>query len=853
MRATKSWIAEFAALPSELSGRELGEALVRSGLEVEAVDTIGGDVTGPVVVGRVLDFVEEPQKNGKVVRWCHVDAGPDHAPAGAPKPLVKGGETELVVRAGAEFWPRGIVCGANNFAKGDLVVLALPGAELPGGFTIASRKTYGHISEGMMCAEDELGLGSAHDGIIVLADLDPEGEPWRIGTPALDAMCVVDDILDMPITPDMGYCLSIRGLAREAAQALGVPFTDAVSLATPAEHVDGYQVRLAAEQADLFVALTVAGFDPTVPSPDWLRRRLAAAGMRSLSLSVDVSNYVMLETGQPNHCYDADALRGPIVVRLAVAGERLVTLDGVDRTLTAEDLVIADDSGPIGLAGVMGGENTELCDTTTRIVIEAAHFDPVAIARGSRRHKLSSEASKRFERWVDPGAAYSAARRVAEMLTSLGGGEVVGETVVGAIASMPVQHIDATLPARVLGMQIPVERVAAVLAASGVGVVRDGTQLMLQPPTWRHDLADPYDYVEEVGIKVGYERLPSVVPSAPIGRGLTRSQSARRALARALTAAGFVEVLTFPWAAKTELDALGLAEADQRRESVRLINPLADTSPLLRTTLLPGLFGALQRNVSRGADDLALVETGAVFFSNGEEPTPMPGVECRPGEADLLRIGTTLPRQPHHLGAVMSGDWRPAGWDGAAQASGWQQALGLAELVCRTVGVRLERRAAMNAPWHPGRCAALIVGGEIIGYAGELHPAVVKAYSLPSRAAALELDLDAIIGHAEGPGSLPPVSAHPVAKEDVALVVAESVTAAQLQDALICGGGELLESVRLFDVYRGASVAHGSKSVAFALRFRAQDRTLTAEEVTAARDAAVDYATQVTGAQLRAL
>lgn len=853
MRATKSWIAEYAKLPAELTGRELGDALVRSGLEVEAVETIGGDVAGPVVVGRVLGFVDEPQKNGKVIRWCHVDAGPGHAPTDPPKPLIRGGVTEPVVRDSAEFWPRGIVCGARNFADGDLVVLALPGAELPGGFHIASRKTYGHVSDGMMCAEDELGLGSGHDGIIVLGELDAKGDPWQIGAPALDAMGVVDDVLDMPITPDMGYCLSVRGLAREAGQALGVAFTDVVALPTPDEHVDGHPVRLEAEQADLFVALTVAGFDPAAPSPDWLRRRLAAAGMRSLSLSVDVSNYVMIETGQPNHCYDADALRGPIVVRKATPGEHLVTLDGVDRTLDCADLVIADNRGPIGLAGVMGGQDTELRDTTTRIVIEAAHFDPVTIARASRRHKLGSEASRRFERWVDPGAAYSAARRVADLLTSLGGGEVVAETVVGAVASMPIQRIDGSLPERVLGMPIPVEQVVAVLTASGVGVVQEGQQLKLQPPTWRHDLVAPYDYVEEVGIKVGYDRLPSAVPSAPIGRGLTRGQSARRALTRALTASGFVEVLTFPWASPAELDALGLEEDDPRRASVRLANPLADTSPLLRTTLLPGLFGALQRNASRGADDLALVETGAVFFSNGDEPSPMPGIEERPGDAELERIGATLPRQPRHLGAVIAGDWRPAGWDGSAQPAGWQQSLGLAELVCRTVGVAVERTASTMAPWHPGRCAALIVGGDVIGYAGELHPAVIKEYSLPPRAAALELDLDSLIAHVDGPGSLPPISAHPVAKEDVALVVAESVSAAQLQDALVVGGGELLESVRLFDVYRGVPVALGSKSVAFALRFRAPDRTLTADEVAVARDAAVDHAAQVTGAQLRTL
>ena len=851
MRATKSWIGEYAALPEGISGRELGEALVRAGLEVESVETVGGDVAGPVVIGRVLGLVEEPQKNGKVIRWCHVDVGSAHAPQEAPAPLVRGGVTTPLEREAAPFWPRGIVCGAHNFADGDLVVVALPGSELPGGFGIASRKTYGHISDGMICAEDELGIGSDHSGIIVLPEADAEGRPWVIGAGALDAMGVVDDVLEMPITSDMGYCLSVRGLAREAAQSLGVTFTDVVALPTPDEHADGHPVSIQTRASALFVALTVEGFDPTAATPDWMRQRLAAAGMRSLSLSVDVSNYVMLETGQPNHCYDADALRGTLVVRQAAPGEHLITLDDVDRALDPSDVVIADDRGPIGLAGIMGGEDTELRASTTRIVIEAAHFDPVTVARSSRRHKLSSEASRRFERWVDPGAAYSATRRVADLLVALGGGSVTGETVIGSVPAMPVQRIEAALPERVLGMAVSKDRVVEVLRRSGVEVTAEGSALALRPPTWRYDLVDPYDYVEEVGIKVGFDQLPSVVPPAPVGRGLSREQSARRALLRTLAGAGFVEVLTFPWASQGDLDSLGIPAGDERRDSVRLLNPLADTAPLLRTTVLPGLFGAVQRNASRGFDDAALMEIGRVFFSVGEEPSPEPGVAERPSDGVLADIAATLPRQPRHLGAVVAGDWRSAGWEGPAQAAGWQQVFGLAELAGRTVGVPVERRPATSAPWHPGRCAALVAGGLVVGYAGELHPSVIKAFSLPPRTAALELDLDALIAQVGGPGSLPPVSAHPVAKEDIALVVGESVSVADLHAAVVAGAGSLLEEAILFDIYRGVPVPAGSKSVAFALRFRAQDRTLTAEEVAAARDAAI-AATAALGASLRA-
>ncbi len=849
MRAPKRWIEEYAALPEGLTGRGLAEVLVAAGLEVEAVDSIGGDVSGPVVVGRVIGFVEEPQKNGKVIRWCHVDVGADHAPDKAPGPLAKG---DAVQPLPGGHWPRGIICGALNFVAGDHVVVALPGSVLPGGFGIGSRRTYGHVSDGMICAEDELGLGEDHAGIMVLGDADDSGRTWLLGEPALPALGVLDEVLDMPITSDMGYCLSIRGLAREAAQALGVGFTDPVGQPTPARVTDGHPVRIESDACRLFVALTASNVDATRPTPRWMVTRLAAAGMRSINLPVDISNYVMLETGQPNHCYDADALAGAIVVRRARAGERLVTLDGADRALDPADLVIADDTGPIGLAGVMGGRSSELSTSSTRVVIEAASFDPVSVARTSRRHKLSSEASKRFERYVDPGAAYSAARRVAELLIEWGGGVLESkETVAGSVPPMPVQTIDASLPERVLGMAAPAERVVAILEASGVSVARSGDTLEVVPPSWRHDLVDPYDYVEEVGIKIGLENLPSVVPSAPAGRGLTRGQVLHRALGSAVSRAGFVEVLCFPWGSQADADALGLGAEDPRRRAVRLANPLADTAPLLRTTLLPGLFGAVARNRSRGQDDLALFEVGRVFFSAGDAATPLPGVSGRPSDAELAAIAATLPVQPTHLGAVLTGEWRPQGWDGPVVQAGWAQAFGLVETVADVCGLRIERRAAQQAPWHPGRCAALVVKGEVIGYAGELHPRVIKAFGLPARSAAVELDQDALGAAGGAAGVIVPVSGHPVAKEDVALVVDEAVPVADLQAALAAGGGALLESVRLFDIYRGVPIPEGKKSAAFALRFRASDRTLTDAEVAAAREAAVAKASSL-GAELRA-
>ncbi len=828
MRAPVSWLREYVALDSAVTGREIGEALIRAGLEVEAVER-ASDVDGPLVVGRVLSAVDEPQKNGKVIRWCRVDVGAEHN-AGASEPDENGGS-------------RGIICGAHNFTAGDLVVVALPGTTLPGGFQIASRKTYGHISDGMICAEDEIGIGSDHAGIIVL----PEGS----ATPGDDAKVLLglgDEVLDIAVTPDMGYCLSIRGLARETAQAFGVAFTDPVQGVTPAAVADGYPVRLESDGCPLFVALTVTGVDPTAPSPSWLQNRLRMAGMRSISLAVDISNYVMLETGQPNHAYDGSKLRGPIVVRLAQPGERITTLDDVDRALDRADLLITDDSGPIGIAGVMGGASTEIDATSSTVVIECASFDPVTIARASRRHKLSSEASKRFERGVDPNAAYAAAHRVAALLVELAGGTLSpDETVAGAVAVPPLTEFAADLPARVLGTDVSAERVVEVLEASGVTVEREAGTLRCIPPTWRSDLRDPYDFVEEIGCKIGLETIEPVVPRAPGGRGLTVRQKSRRALSSVLPTAGYVEVLSFPFASADEADRLGLPADDDRRCLVRLANPLADTAPYLRTTLLPGLFAAVARNRSRSQDDLALYEVGSVF-RGPSGVAPMPPVTFRPSPDELAALDDALPRQPVHVASVVTGAWRPAGWWGAAEPASWRHAIAFAGTVARSLGVELVRAADNHAPFHPGRCAKLTVGDMVVGHAGELHPSVCKAYGLPPRTSAAELSFDRLLEVAPGPGDITPVSAWPVAKEDVALIVAADVPAAEVEAALREGAGELLESIHLFDVYTGEQAGEGRKSLAYALRFRAPDRTLKDTDAASARDAAIAVAVTRFGA-----
>ncbi len=447
MRAPVSWIREYADLPADLGTEELAARLTALGLKLEALHRPGDAITGPLVIGRVLTMEPEPQKNGKTINWCTVD----------------------VSDANGTGEPQGIVCGAHNFAPGDLVVVVLPGGVLPGGFEISARKTYGHVSAGMICSAAELGLGDDHDGIIVLpADA---GQP---GDDAFDVLGLREEVIEFEINPDRAYALSLRGVARDAATGFGVGFRDPVARDLPEPNADGYPVVVDdAAGCPVFVARVVSGFDPAAPTPDWMARRIQLSGMRPISLAVDVTNFVMLETGRPIHGYDADKLAGPIRVRRAVDGERLTTLDGTDRALSTEDLVVTDDSGIIGLGGVMGGEATEMSEATTRVLVEAAHWDAVSMFRTGRRQKITSEAGKRNERGVDPTICEAAADRVVELLTTYGGGTAEpGVTVVGTPPAQEQIDIAADLPARITGMPIDDDTAVADLRAVGCDVSR---------------------------------------------------------------------------------------------------------------------------------------------------------------------------------------------------------------------------------------------------------------------------------------------------------------------------------------------------------------------------------------------
>jgi len=819
-----SWLRDIVQLPADVSARAVADRLISLGLEVETVNEVGSDLSGPLVIGRVASFDEEQHSNGKTIRWCQVDVG--------------SADGEL----------QGIVCGALNFIAGDYVVVALPGAVLPGGFEITARKTYGHVSDGMICSTRELGVGDDRAGIWVLAE--DAGKP---GDDAISALRLRDDVLDIAVTPDRGYALSMRGVARECAAAFDVDFADPAALVIN-EQPRSWPVELRDPGCDHFVLKGVTSLDAHAKTPMWMQRRLALAGMRPISLPVDVTNYVMLELGQPLHAYDRTLLHGPIVVRRATNTEQLRTLDGALRTLDRDDLLITDDSGPIGIAGVMGGAATEINADSTDILIEAAHFDPPSVARSAKRHKVPSEASRRFARGVDTALQRPAAERAVQLLADLGSAVVdgtvtdVGTPVEGTVIEFYPQH--AT---RLVGVTFAADEVASSLRTVGCELREGNGQLQVTPPSWRPDLVLPADLVEEVARLRGYDAIPSVLPPAGVSTGLTLRQRLMRRIGLALGGVGYVEVQSYPFLSPDVHDSLGLPADDPRRKALRLANPLSDEEPELRTSLLPGLLATARRNVGRGAENLALFEIGHVYRPE-RTPTDRPpqvGVDARPSNDELSALQSLLPREPTRLAVLVCGERERSGWWGPGRPASWADTVDAAAVALRVCGVQIQPRQGEHAPWHPGRCAALMVDGRLVGHAGELHPDVVAAYGLPPQTSAMELDLDAALPVDEVIVQSPALSSYPVAKEDVALVVDGGVPAGDVADALATGGGEVVESVRLFDIYQGAQVGENKKSLAFSLRLRAPDHTLTADEVALTRDAAVAEATRVAGATLR--
>lgn len=833
MRIPLSWLSEYVSLPAEATAESVMADLVKIGLEEEAAHNF--DIKGPVVVGEVLEFVEEAQSNGKTIRWCQIRVAED---------------SQKAADGGAAI--RGIVCGARNFFVGDKVVVSLPGSVLPGDFKIAARSTYGHTSDGMIASARELGLSDDHEGILRLASL---GIDVPVGTDALDLLKLNDSAAEVNVTPDRGYCFSIRGIAREYSHATGASFTDPVSRVLPVKPT-GFNLSIEDNApirgrlgASKFVVVAVNEVNAAAPTPAWMISRLKLAGMRSISVVVDITNYVMLELGQPIHAYDLDKLQGGFGARRAKPNESLITLDGQERALDAEDYVIVDASGPIGLAGVMGGLSTEVSAETKNVLIEAANFDPVSISRTARRHKLPSEASKRFERGVDPRIAEYAAARVAALLEELAGGKLseLGEIYDTSLESEKIL-IAKDFASTITGVDYSLEQITETLALIGCEIRGLADSLEVTPPSWRPDLTIPESLVEEVARILGYDQIPSRLPVAPPGRGLTRRQRLRRLVANSLASNGFTEVLNYPFVSAEQNSAF--VEATEPR--VILANPLQAEVNQMRLTLLPGLLEAAARNSSRTLVNLSLFEIGSIFqpaASAAEVVLPIGG--AIPSSSQLATLNESVPAQPLFLAGLLMGERIGQQVGKASIRSSYADAIGAVRQLASLLSIELQVKQVTQRGFHPGRTATLSCAGTVIGFAGEIHPEVSSSYDLPRQVSFFEINLDALLDCVPTLVTATAIHTFPAATQDLSLVIDSSVPASEVLELIRLSAGELLEEVVLVDDFRGGNLKASEKSLTFSLRFRAADRTLTQVEATEAKDAAVQAANARFGATIR--
>ncbi len=792
MRAPLSWIRDFT--PVDADAPVIAEALDHLGFEVESVEEPGRDLGG-VIVARILDV--RPHPDADRARLADIDYGLGQIT---------------------------VVCGAPNIVAGMLVAYAPTGATLPGGITLEAKEIRGIVSEGMLCSPTELGLGEDGSGILALGD---DAEP---GLDIREALDLDDIVFDLSITPNRPDAMSIVGLARELAAHFSLPFEVPIPLVSASVPPTGEQVTVfvdAPERCPRYLARVASV--TMGESPAWIARRLTLAGMRPISNVVDITNYVLLERNQPLHAFDLDRLGGRgIRVRLADAGEKIGTIDRVERTLTASDLLICDaDDRPQALAGIMGGGGSEVSATTTSVLIEAAYFDPMGIARTSKRLGLRSESSHRFERGIDPEAVPAGADRCCELLGRHAGAVVSSEPI--DLYPNPVERAHITIRTdrvnRLLGLALAPAEVRDALAPLGIEVDGPGPDFATVAPTWRPDLQREIDLVEEVARRVGLERIPPTLPNvAGQTGGLTLRQRDRRLVADLLVGLGCSEVVSVPLIAPTQLSRLGLPLDGL----VEAVNSLRADEAVLRPCVLPGLLAAVERNAAQGMTDLALFEMGHIFGA------PVDG-SLLPDERDAVAVvfAGTVARRP------VEPD-RPVDiYDLADGVRAIAEGLGLASL---------EMVSADVEGFAPGRAASLVLDGEVIGGAGEIAG---DALDTDVPVVALELDLDALLAGSRRDRTFRPLSRFPASNIDLAFVLDEGIAAAAVIATLRDAGGELVEDITVFDEFRSDALGAGRRSLAFAIRFRSPERTLTDDEVGTLRQAAIDAVVVAHKAELR--
>lgn len=818
MKIPLSWLKEFVVIPSKLSNADIANAFIKVGFEVEDIQEQGRDLTGPLKVGKVVS-IEELTEHKKPIRYVGLDL--------------------------AEGKTRYVICGARNFKVNDLVVVALPGSVLPGNFAITARETYGKISNGMICSAKELAISDDSAGIIVL----PAG---KIGADAIALLEINDVIFDIAVNPDRGYAMSVRGLARELAGSLKLKFTDpAVSIKSKkydaVKSIKAVSVKIEDKNgADSICIRTLDSVNVKQVTPIWMQRRIEKCGMRSISLAVDITNYVMLELGQPLHAFDADVLHGGLKVAAVGKYKNITTLDKVDRKLSGEELLICDDSGPQALAGTMGGFNSEVTNATKKIAIEAAHFYPNRVAKNSRLHGLSSEASRRIERGTDPVLTGIASARAAQLLEDLAGAKFVGTSTAGMInKTKPIKFSTKSI-AELIGFSYTSKQIKDALSAVGCKVVGSGATLSITVPTWRPDLSTTADIAEEIARLNDYSVIPSTLPIGKSGAKLNQLQQRKRVVAQMLASQGLTEVINYPFTNQQMIDLLGFT--GDRAKSFKIANPMSEEFPLLRTHLIPGLLTALQRNLARGAKNVAIFEIGSVFRNTASQTKGIsPELTKKPSTKVIEQIYAAVPKQMLFVGGVLTGESIKSGWQGKGLSFTWQDAVAKAIEIVELSGNTYEIIGTELAPWHPGRCAELKVGGKAVAHAGELHPRVCAALNLPERTCVFAVILSELpfVKHEHQTK----IWNFPAVVQDVALLVDEKIPASSVEQSLIEGAGDLLESIELFDRYD--QIGGGKISLAFTLTFRSPDQTLTADQVAKFRDSAIAAATKKCGAQLR--
>ncbi len=812
MKLPVSWILEHIKTNKKINESQIIEKLIEIGFEVESVYKYG-DVKGPLVIGRV-EKIETLTEFKKPIRYCTVNIGVKNV---------------------------GIVCGASNFNEQDLVVVALPGSELPGEFKISERETYGKKSQGMICSAKELNISDDHSGILVI------NESIKVGLDAKQILGLNETILDISVLPDRGYAMSIRGIARELASAFGGKFIDPVSEKIPSiKKSKQIKVKIASKNANKIALVLVKDFDPRSQTPLFIQNRLNQCGFRTISLSVDLTNYFMIQMGQPLHAFDANRIEGTIQIRQAKKSEKIETLDHFTRTLDISDLVISDSKKAISLAGVMGGLNSEISDLTKNIVIESAIFNSNSIGATARKHKLPSEASKRFERGTDHKINEYVAIKTAFYLQKYGKAKIEGIALDKKDIKDKVINFDMSQFYRLTGIKLTNNKIVQYLNSLSLVTKGKGNKLKVVIPSWRHDLSTDADLVEEILRSYGYSFIKGNLKTSTKKVRLNHSFNLKNIISNKLSSLGLNEVLNYPFVSKNDL-----AIANQLSKPVALFNPISENEPYLRTSLFPGLFKALERNISRGQENVQIYEAGHIFTPDKTVGLKLNvGILSKPSKEAIEKLNNSLPEQPYVIASLLKGSTKSFGAYKANVELSWQTPINYLIETFHELSIEVRIANGVYKPFHPGRCAVFSVDDLVLGYAGEMHPKISEQYGIKGKVFGFEIHQSNLLILSKLKQA-PVFSSLPVVKEDLAFIFDISTKAEDVVKTIRSINPSLIESVSLFDVYEGANLPNGKKSLAFSIRLRAYDKTLKTEEVQEIRNQIIHKVESDFGAQLR--